>query len=328
MLVTVFSAHAFEQPYFTQAAHGQHELRFVAAPLGPGTAAQAQGSQAVVIFTNDDASAPVLEQLHAAGVRYVAIRAAGHDQVDLPAARRLGLRVASVPEYSPYAIAEHTVALILALNRRLRQADQQLRAYDFRLDNLVGFDLHGKTVGIIGLGRIGGVVARILHGFGCQLLGYDVAPDAALGPELGLAYTTLEDLCARADIITLHAPLNAHTQHLVNSELLARMKPGVMLINAGRGGELDTRAALGALRSGQLGYLGLDVYEHEKGLFFDDHSADAPRDELFAQLLAEPNVLITGHQGFLTREALTNIADATIASLGCWSRGEASGTEL
>ena len=328
MKITIFSAHAFEQPYLVQAAAGQHELHFVDAPLSLATAAQAQGSEAVGLFTSDDASAPVLEKLHAAGVRYVAVRAAGHDNVDLPAAHRLGLRVATVPLYSPYAIAEHTVALILALNRRLHLADQQLRANDFRLDNLVGFDLHGKTVGIIGCGRIGGIIARILHGFGCQLLGFDVVPDKTLETELGLTFTTLADLYARADVITLHAPLNEHTRHLIDAAALAQMKPGVMLINTGRGAELDTEAALAALRRGQLGYLGLDVYEHEHGLFFENHAQEKPHDATFAQLLAQPNVLITGHQAFLTREALTNLADATVASLTCWAAGEPSATEL
>ncbi|MBD2767911.1 2-hydroxyacid dehydrogenase [Hymenobacter sp. BT664] len=328
MRLTVFSAHRFEQPYLIQAAQGQHELHFVEAALGPATAAQARGSQAVALFTGDNASAAVLEQLHALGVRFVAVRAAGYDHVDLAAARRLGLRVANVPEYSPYAIAEHTIALILALNRRLHLADQQLRTYDFRLDQLIGFDLHGKTVGIIGCGRIGGIVARILHGFGCRLLGYDLVPDSRLGAELGIAYVALNELYAQADIITIHAPLTEHTRHLIDAKALAQMKPGVMLINTGRGGELDTLAALAALRSGQLGYLGLDVYEHEKGLFFEDHSHEAPPDATFAQLLAQPNVLITGHQAFLTREALTNIADTTVASLSCWGRGEASDTEL
>jgi D-lactate dehydrogenase len=327
MKTTIFSA-AYEQPFLTKAAGQAHILHFVAAPLGPATAALAAGSEAVAIFANDDASAPVLAQLAALGVRYLAVRAAGHDQVDAAAAQRLGLRVATVPEYSPYAIAEHTVALMLALSRRLHLADQQLRAYDFRLDNLVGFDLHGKTVGIVGCGRIGAVLARIVHGFGCQLLGFDVQPNANLTTELGLAFTTLPNLYARADIITLHAPLTAQTRHLIDAAALAQMKPGVMLINTGRGGELDTAAALAALQSGQLGYLGLDVYEHEKGLFFDDHSRGTTPDAAFAQLLAQPNVLITGHQAFLTREALTNIADATVASLTCWQNGQPSATEL
>lgn len=328
MHVTVFSAHAFEQPYLTQAAGEQHTLRFITAPLSPATAAQAAGSQAVAVFTSDDASAPVLETLAALGVRYVAIRAAGHDQVDLPAAHRMGLRVASVPEYSPYAIAEHAVALMLALNRHLRQADAQLRRADFRLDNLIGFDLHGKTVGIVGCGRIGGVLAGILHGFGCRLLGFDVEPNAELTRRYDLAYVPLGQICAEADIISLHAPLNEQTRHLFNAATLARLKPGAMLINTGRGAVLDTEAALAALQSGQLGYLGLDVYEYEKGLFFQDHSQQPPADALFARLLAQPNVVITGHQGFLTKEALTNIADTTMDSLSGWARGEASATEL
>ena len=328
MHVTVFSAHAFEQSYLTQAAGGQHELRFITGPLNLDTAAHAEGSEAVAVFTSDDASAPVLEHLAALGVRYVAVRAAGHDQVDLPAAHRLGLRVASVPEYSPYAIAEHAVALMLALNRRLRQADEQLRRYDFRLDNLIGFDLHGKTVGIVGCGRIGGVLAGILHGFGCRLLGFDVQPNEELTRRYDMTYMPLEQLCAEADIISIHAPLNEHTHYLFDAAALARLKPGAMLINTGRGGVLDTEAALAALKSGQLGYLGLDVYEREKGLFFEDLSHQPLADHLFARLLAQPNVVVTAHQGFLTREALTNIADTTMDSLNSWTRGEASAKEL
>ena len=261
-------------------------------------------------------------------MRFVAVRAAGHDQVDLPAAHRLGLRVASVPEYSPYAIAEHAVALMLALNRRLRQADEQLRRNDFRLDNLIGFDLHGKTVGIVGCGRIGGVLAGILHGFGCRLLGFDVQPNEELTRRYDMTYMPLEQLCAEADIISIHAPLNEHTHYLIDAAALARLKPGAMLINTGRGAVLDTEAALAALKSGQLGYLGLDVYEREKGLFFEDRSHQPPTDHLFARLLAQPNVVITAHQGFLTKEALTNIADTTMGSLSGWERGEASATEL
>ena len=328
MHVTVFSAHAFEQPYLAEAARGQHELRFITQPLGPDTLVLAEGSQAVAIFTSDDASAPVLERLATLGVRYIAVRAAGHDQVDLHAAHRLGLRVASVPEYSPYAVAEHAVALMLALNRRLHLANEQLRRYDFRLDNLNGFDLHGKTVGIIGCGRIGGVLAGILHGFGCRLLGYDVQQNVALTRKYDLTYVPLEQLCAEADIISVHAPLNEHTRHLIDAAALARCKPGAMLINTGRGAVLDTEAALAALESGQLGYLGLDVYEREKGLYFEDRSQQRPADALFERLLAQPNVIITGHQGFLTREALTNIADATITSLNQWARGADSCTEL
>lgn len=247
--------------------------------------------------------------------------------VDLAAARRLGLRVANVPDYSPHAIAEHTVLLILALSRHLRQADQQLRANDFRLDQLIGFDLHGKTVGIVGVGRIGAVVAGILHGFGCRLLGTDVQPNAELTQRLGLRYVPLPALCAQADLIVLLAPLTAATHYLVNEALLASMKRGVLLVNTGRGGVLDTAAALRALDSGQLGYLGLDVYEGEKGLFFADHTRDPLRDATFARLLTLPNVLVTGHQAYLTREALAGIAAATVASLDAWASGSPAAHE-
>ncbi|OON69935.1 2-hydroxyacid dehydrogenase [Hymenobacter sp. CRA2] len=328
MHVTLYSAHAFEQPLLTTAAGHQHQLRFVADRLSLETAPLAHGSPAVAMFTSDDASAPVLERLAALGVRYLAVRATGHDNVDLAAAARLGLRVAHVPEYSPYAIAEHAVALMLALSRRLRQADQQLRDYNFCLDNLVGFDLHGKTVGIIGCGRTGGVLAGILHGFGCRLLGYDVQPNPQLVRRYGVRYVPLDELCAQADIISLHAPLTSQTRHLINAERLARMKPGVMLINIGRGAVLDTKAALAALRAGPLGYLGLDVYEHEKGLFFQDHSREPATDPLLDELLAQPNVLVTGHQAFLTREALTGIATTTVDTLNAWDRGVAAAHEL
>ena len=328
MTITVFSAHPFEQPYLLEAAQGRHELHFVNEALSRTTADRADGSTAVAIFVGDDASAPVLEQLAARGVRYLLVRAAGHDQVNLPAARRLGLRVANVPHYSPFAIAEHALALMLALNRHLHQADAQVRRADFRLDALVGFDLHGKTVGIIGCGIIGGTLAGLLHGFGCRLLGYDVQPDAALTQRYGLEYVPLDTLCALADVVTVHAPLTPATHHLLDAAQLAKMKRGVMLINTSRGALLDTEAALAALESGQVGYLGLDVYEHEKGLFFNDHSQDPAPDSLLAQLLARPNVLITGHQGFLTREALASIAATTFETLDHWLAGQAASNEL
>lgn len=328
MNITVFSAHLFERPYLSQAAQGQHELHFLDQALTLETAGLAQGSTAVAIFVNDDAAAPVLEQLWALGVRYLLVRATGYDQVDLAAAQRLGLRVANVPDYSPFAIAEHALALILALNRHLHRADAQVRHADFRLDDLVGFDLHGKTVGIIGCGTIGGTMAGLLHGFGCRLLGTDVQEDDRLRQRYGLEYVPLDTLCALADVITLHAPLTPATRHLIDAGRLASMKRGVMLINTSRGGLLDTAAALAALESGQLGYLGMDVYEYEKGLFFYDHSHEPPQDALLAQLLARPNVLITGHQGFLTREALAHIATTTLTTLNSWLTGQSAANEL
>jgi D-lactate dehydrogenase len=328
MIITVFSAYPFERPYLTTAAQGHFALTFLDAALTLATAAQANGSTAVAVFVNDDASAPVLEKLAAMGVRYLLVRAAGHDNVDLPAAHRLGLRVATVPHYSPFAIAEHALALMLALNRHLRQADAQVRRADFRLDHLVGFDLHGKTVGIVGCGTIGGTLAGLLHGFGCRLLGTDVQPDATLTQRYGLTYVALDELCAQADVISLHAPLTPTTRHLFDAAQLARLKHGAMLINTGRGALLDTAAALVALESGQLGYLGLDVYEHEKGLFFNDHSQQPLQDALLARLLAHPNALVTGHQGFLTHDALTNIATTTLETLDCWLTGTPTANEL
>jgi D-lactate dehydrogenase len=328
MKVTVYSALSFERALLEHANAGRHQLQLVDNQLDAHTAALAQGSLAVSLFATDDASAPVLEQLWALGVRYVIVRAAGTDNVDLPAAHRLGLRVANVPDYSPYAIAEHAVTLMLALCRHLRQADQQLRVNYFRLDQLICFDLHGKTVGIVGVGRIGAVLARILHGFGCRLLGVDIAPNEELRQRYDLQYVTLPELCAQADIISIHTPLTAATHHLIDEQVLNSLKPGAMLINTGRGGVLDTAAALRALESGQLGYLGLDVYEAEKGLFFGDHTREKSHDPVFASLLHYPNVLITGHQGYLTREALTHIAAAVVASLDAWAGDSPSTHEL
>ena len=328
MNVTVFSTLAFERPFLERANAGRHQLQFYEAALTDQTVPLAQGALAVSVFGPDDLSAPVLTQLWAHGVRYVLVRAAGTDQVDLPAAHRLGLRVAHVPDYSPHAIAEHTVLLLLALARHLRQADQQVRANDFCLDKLVGFELHGKTVGIVGVGHIGAVVTRILHGFGCRLLGVDVQPDPDLTQRYGLEYVDLPTLCAQADIVTVHTPLTAQTRHLLNDQVLGSLKPGAMLVNTGRGGVLDTAAALRALDSGHLGYLGLDVYEAEKGLFFANHNLNPLRDKAFARLLTFPNVLVTGHQGYLTREALANIATAVVAGLDAWALGQSAPDEL
>ena len=328
MNVTIFSTQTFERGFLQRANGTHHALQMMEARLSPDTVRAAKGSLAVSVFTLDDVSAPVLEQLWANGVRYVAVRGAGHDNVDLEAAHQLGMRVANVPDYSPYAVAEHAIALLLALSRHLRQADQQLRDHDFRLDELIGFDLHGKTVGIVGVGRIGEVVARILHGFGCQLLGVDPSPNEELRDRYGLRYVSLPELCAQADIITVHTPLNAQTRHLIDDALLASMKHGVTLINTGRGGVLDTAAALHALDSGQLGLLGLDVYEAENGLFFADRRPAPLPDVTFARLLTFPNVLVTAHQAYLTREALTDIAEATMASCNAWENGRPAKHEL
>jgi D-lactate dehydrogenase len=328
MNITVFSALAFERPFLERANAGRHQVQFYTQCLTLDTVPLAQGARAVSVFGSDDLSAPVLARLWAHGVRHVLVRAAGTDQVDLPAARRLGLCVAHVPDYSPHAIAEHAVALLLALARHLRRADQQVRANDFCLDKLIGFELRGKTVGIVGVGLIGAALAGILHGFGCRLLGEDPRPNDELTRRYDLHYVDLPTLCAQADIISLHTPLTPETRHLFDEKVLASLKPGVVLLNTGRGGVLDTAAALRALASGQLGYLGLDVYEAEKGLFFANHTRDPLRNATFAALLTYDNVLITGHQGYLTREALAALATAAVAACDAWDQGQPAAHEL
>jgi D-lactate dehydrogenase len=255
-------------------------------------------------------------------VQLAALRSAGFNHVDLPAARAAGIRVVRVPEYSPYAVAEHAVALLLALNRKIHRAFNRVREANFSLDGLVGFDLHGKTAGLIGTGRIGAVMATILHGFGCHLLAADPRPDTALAGALGLRYVDAQDLYRQADVISLHVPLTAATRHMIDAGALASMKPGVVLINTGRGALIDTRALIDALKTGRVGAAGLDVYEEEERVFFRDLSDHVLQDDVLARLLTFPNVLITAHQGFLTREALHNIAETTLASIHAFERGE------
>jgi D-lactate dehydrogenase len=328
MKVAVYSTKKFERFYLEVANNNKHDLIFLEEALSMDTVSLAKGCHAVSIFTNDDASAEVLEQLKEINIQHIAIRAAGYDQTDLKKGAALNFHVANVPEYSPYSIAEHTVAMVQALNRKIVLADGQVKEYNFSLDNLIGYDLNGKTVGIIGLGKIGGIVAKILHAFGCKLFGYDIQPNKEYKEKYGVEYVTLEHLCKYADIISLHAPLNEHTKYMINSERIKLMKKGVMIINTGRGGLLNTADAIEGLKSGQIGYLGLDVYEKEKGLFFYDHSTDIPQDDVFARLLTFKNVLVTGHQAFLTENALKNIADTTIYNLDCWEKGEGSDHEL
>lgn len=328
MKVAVYSTKDFERPYLETANKRKHELVFLKAALNLETVEMAKGCNAISIFTNDDASAKVLNKLHEINIKHIAIRAAGYDQTDLKRGAELTFQVANVPEYSPYSIAEHTIGMIQALNRKIVQADQQIKNFNFSLDNLIGYDLHGKTVGIVGLGKIGGIVAKILHAFGCKLLGYDIQPNLEYQEKYGVEYVTLEDLCKSADIISLHAPLNEHTKYMINKETIQSMKKGVMIINTGRGGLINTAEAIEGIKSGQIGYLGLDVYEKEKGLFFYDHSLDIPKDNLFATLLTFKNILVTGHQAFLTENALRNISDTTIYNLDCWEQGESTNNEL
>lgn len=328
MRTILFSSQNYDRESFLGASlPAGIELQFQAARLSLDTVALAERHEVVCAFINDDLSAPVLEQLAAGGTRLIALRSAGYNHVDLPAAQRLGLEVVRVPAYSPHAVAEHAVALILALNRRLHRAYNRTREGDFTLHGLTGFDLVGKTVGIVGTGQIGATFARIMAGFGCQLLAYDPFPNPAV-EALGARYLELPQLLAQAQIISLHCPLNDHSRYLINQETLAHMQPGAMLINTGRGGLVDTPALIDALKSGQLGYLGLDVYEEEAQLFFEDRSDLPLQDDVLARLLTFPNVIVTAHQAFLTHEALAAIAETTLHNIASWAAGQAQNQVL
>ena len=327
MNVVIYSTRKFEKEHLEKALT-THQLRMLDTRLTPDTASLALGADAVSIFVNDSASAEVLQKLKDAGVKYLALRSAGFNHVDLAAAAKLGIRVARVPEYSPAAIAEHTVALMLALNRKIVRAHNRLRDLNFSLDGLTGFDMQGKTVGIIGTGKIGRAVARILNGFGCKLLAFDPIVSDELKNKYDVIYTDLDTLSSKADIITLHLPLTKGSRYLINKERIAQMKPGVMLINTSRGALVNTKDVIAALKTGKIGFFGMDVYEEEGGLFFEDHSEDILQDDVIARLMTFQNVLITSHQAFLTREALEEIALTTKYNLTCWENGEASKNEL
>ncbi len=274
----------------------------------------AAGADAVCAFVNDDLSSPVLEALSAGGVRAVALRCAGFNNVDLEAAARLGLTVVHVPAYSPNAVAEHTLALILSLNRRIHRAYNRVRDGNFALDGLVGVDLAGKTAGVVGTGRIGAIVARLLWHLRCRVLAVDPFRDEHL-LELGVEYVDLDRLLAESDIVTLNCPLTPDTHHLIDDGAIGAMRRGAMLVNTGRGALIDTQAAIAGLKSGQIGSLALDVYEEEAELFFEDRSEQIIDDDVFSRLLTFPNVLITAHQAFLTREALAAIAETTLSNV-------------
>ena len=328
MKVAVFSTKTYDREYLESlnSKHG-HELFFYEAHLDPTTISLADGFPVVCVFVHDNLSAGVLAALARQGTRLIALRSAGFNNLDLPAAHQLGMTVVRVPAYSPHAVAEHTMSLILALNRKIHRAYARVREGNLSLDGLLGFDLYGKTVGIVGTGRIGTVVVGILQGFGCETLTYDPHPK----PEceaLGGRYVSLEELLAQSDIVTLHCPLKPETRHLIDRRALRRMRPGVMLVNTSRGALIDTKAAIDALKSGRIGYLGLDVYEEESDLFFRDLSDRVIQDDVFARLLTFPNVIITGHQAFFTREAMQRIAGTTLANITDFEQGVVCPNEI
>lgn len=316
MKIAVFSTKAYDRDYLLAAnavAQNPHEFIFHEAQLNTQTIRLAEGCAGACCFVNDHLDADVLTQFATLGIHNIALRCAGFNQVDLVTAKNLGIHVARVPEYSPHAVAEHALGLILMLNRNLHRAYHRVRENDYALNGLLGFDLFGKTVGVIGTGKIGQVFAHIMLGIGCKVIAFDPQPNPIL-IAAGVPFVSLDELWQQADIISLHCPLNTTTNHLVNSESIHNMKTGVMLINTGRGGLIDTRAVIDGLKSKKIGYVGLDVYEEEGNLFFEDQSNQLLQDDVFARLLTFPNVVITGHQAFFTREALTAIAAITVAN--------------
>jgi D-lactate dehydrogenase len=324
----VYSFHKFEKPYFEKANFDTSNMHFLETKLSLETAPLSAGFDAVCLFVNDDVSAPILELLHKYGVRFIAMRCAGYNNVDIKKAHQLGIHVARVPAYSPYSVAEHTVALMLALNRKLIRSHYRIMEQDFSLDGLTGFDMNGKTVGIIGTGEIGFVISKILHGFGCRLLAFDKKENQELIQKYNVEYTDFESLCKQSDIITLHLPLNKETKHIIDHSIIDKMKKGVMLINTSRGGLVNTNDVVQALKNGQIGYFGMDVYEEEGGLFFEDHSEDILQDDTIARLMTFKNVLITSHQGFLTETSLKNISKTTMYNLDCFEKNQTSENEI
>ncbi len=328
MKLLVYSAKDFEIPFLTKANAKSHIVSYVDDALDTRTAIKAVGFEAISIFSGDDASLVVLETLRELGVKYITTRSTGYNNIHVKSAKRIGLKVANAPDYSPYAIAEHAVALLLALNRKITLAHGQVRKYNFLQNDLMGFDLNRKKVGIIGTGNIGSIMAKIMHGFGCKLLAHDIAPNIELSTRYGLEYVDLEELYSKSDVISLHLPLNYETHRLIDDNAFKKMKKGAILINTARGAVVDTGALIEALKNGNIGAYGTDVYEKEKGIFFRDNSTQGLKDEQLKELLSFDNVLLTPHQAYVTKEALTNIAETTFYNLDCWEKGIVCENEL
>lgn len=328
MKILMYSIYAFDKPFIENATHGKLEFEYTNQALNEDTVKLAEGFEGISLFTADSASASVLEKLYLCGVRYIALRSVGYDNIDLKKARALGIKVANVPAYSPYSVAEHAVALLLALNRKIILGQKLMQMGDYRLDYLVGFDLHGKTVGIIGTGKIGAAFAKIMHGFGCEILACDPEENAELMQQIDISYTTLEKLCAASDVISVHCPLNSETRYMFNKRSFSLMKKGVVFINTARGTVVNTEDLIDALKMGNIGAAGLDVYEKERAIFFSNRITEKLGDHLYTILRSFPNVLITGHQGFLTNEALEGIARTTIANFNAWTYNGTSENEL
>lgn len=328
MKLLVYSAKDFEIPFLNDANAGRHKISYSIDALNTETAIKAVGFKAISIFSGDDASTVVLEKLWDLGVRYITIRSTGFNNIHMKPAHKLGFKVANAPNYSSHAIAEHAVGMLLALIRKLILADRQVHQYNFLQNDLVGFNLHGKTVGIIGTGNIGSVMAKIMNGFGCHILATDLEPDIDLVELCNVKYTDLEDLCKRSDIISLHIPLSYENHSLINEKRLNWMKKDTILVNTARGAIVDHKALIMALEDGRIGAYGADVYEKEIGIFFRDNSVEGVKDENLKKLLSFPNVLLTPHQAYVTREALENIAKITLQNINHWEDGRPCQNEL
>lgn len=328
MKILVYSTHGFDKPFIEEAAKDRLELDFTEQALSLDTVELARGYEAIALFTSDNASSAILQKLNDFGVKFIALRSSGYDHVDLAKAKQLNIKVANVPAYSPNSIAEHTVALLMALNRKLILGQKLMESGDYRLDQLTGFDLHGKKAGIVGTGKTGAVFAKIMHGFGCNLLGYDIEVNYQLIKDTKIKYISFNDLCKQSDVISVSCPLNTATKYMFNKNAFEQMKKGVVFINTARGGIVNTIDLIDALDNGIIAAAGLDVYEYERPIFFSDHTTSAISDELFLKLRSYQNVLITGHQAFLTNEALQGIANTTVANLDAWTRNGISENEV
>ena len=328
MKAVVYSTKKFEKEFLTRANNKRHDLFFMTNRLSESTVDYAKGKDAVILFSGDVCNEKVIEKLAEYKIKYINIRSSGYDNIDLKAAEKHGIHVANVTQFSPFAIAEHTIMLMLSLSRKLLPSYKQIHDYNFNVDKLLGSDLHTKTVGIIGLGNVGSSVAQVLNAFGCQILAYDTVMKKNLARKFHFNYVDFKTLLKESDIISLHVPLNEATHHLINEEAISEMKDGVMLINTARGGVVKTTAAIEGILSGKIGSMGLDVYENESGLFFEDHSNDTRRDELMVKLLGLKNVIVTGHQAFLTEKSLSILAEYTIQNLDLWQNAQESTNEL
>ncbi len=328
MKTAFFSVHTFEKDALLKANNNHHKMIFIEEALSEKTVKLAKNCRAICIFVNDVADGLVLKKLNEIEIKYIALRSAGFNHVDLVEAKKLDFKLARVPEYSSFSVAEHAITLMMALNRKIIHAHNRINELNFSLDGLVGFDLHEKTIGIIGTGKIGRQMAKILHGFGCKILAFDLKENEELKLNYGVHYVDLNTIFEKSHIITLHIPLSQKTKHIIDKNSIRLMKNGVMLINTSRGGLVDTIDVIDGLKSEKIGYFGMDVYENERGLFFEDHSQSVLQDDVFARLMSFQNVLITSHQAFLTETSLKNIAETTIINLNCFENDTLSGNEL